>query len=428
MFPTKFIKRQREPLLSNYRLLKYSTPLFCALLLACAAGPLGNARDRFYSDQPEKAADILLDAEDVPQRDRLLFFMEKGQILHSLGRYEESTTALLQASGLMDQQEIISLSQQTGSLITSELITEYKGEYSERLWVHTYLIMNYLLLYDNEDALVEAKQALKILTQYPEPLNGDYFTRALIALCYENLLLLNDAYIEYKKLAELMPEPAPVASDLYRLCLKLGYTDEAEHYKNYMAKRNMPFPRETQTGELVLFAGLGRSPIKIPANIVLPPSIRFSFPRYEDRPSEAAEIIVLDSSDQAPSISISTDLNKVARASLQERMTEIIAKETARAASKEAIARAVGRNNEAWVEALTRLVLFLTEEPDTRSWQTLPASLALLRIPLKPGKHNIRALILGKRGAPIEEITLPELFVSSGQKIYYSIRESDGNL
>ena len=198
MVPTKFTKRRLESLHSDYSPLGNSIRLFCALVffLGCAAGPLGNARDKFYSGQPDEAADILREAEDIPERDRLLFFMEKGLVLHRLGRYQESSMALLQGSDLMNQQEVISISQQTGSLVTSELITEYKGEYNERLWVHTYLMMNYLLLYKYEQALVEANQALKLLLKYHEPLDGDYFTRALIALCYENLLELNDAYID----------------------------------------------------------------------------------------------------------------------------------------------------------------------------------------------------------------------------------------
>jgi hypothetical protein len=72
--------------------------------------------------------------------------------------------------------------------------------------------------------------------------------------------------------------------------------------------------------------------------------------------------------------------------------------------------------------------LFIMEEPDTRCWQTLPASLKLLRLPLKPGKHNIRVVILGKRKEIVEEIRLPEFSVSSGQRIYSSIRASNKNL
>jgi hypothetical protein len=62
----------------------------------------------------------------------------------------------------------------------NDLTATYKGEYSERLWVHTYLMINFLLQNRPDSALVEAKQALEIFDEYPDPLEGDLFTRALL--------------------------------------------------------------------------------------------------------------------------------------------------------------------------------------------------------------------------------------------------------
>jgi len=392
------------------------------VLMGCATGPLGEARNEFYKGDVQQAAKTLGQARGVPGRDRLLLFMERGLVLHRLGRYEESIGALLHASSLMEQQEVISVGRQTGSLITSEKITEYKGEYSERLWVHTYLMMDYLLLYRYEDALVEAKQALNIFKKHSKALVGDYFTRAIIALCYENLAEPNDAYIEYKKLAGLMPDPSPVASDLYRLSLRLGFMEEAEYYKRYIPKERLPLPSGDQSSELVLFVALGRSPVKVPGNIVVPPSIRFSFPKYKDRSTGYANMTVLDSAIHIPAISISTNINKVARKSLRNRAARLIAKETARAATKEAIAESVERRHHFALGALLRLAFFIMEEPDTRCWQTLPSSLTLLRLQLEPGRHNIRLVIGGRGREAYKDITLPELDALPGQRVYYSIR------
>ena len=137
------------------------------LLAGCAASNLNKARGSFYAGQPQKAVEILSE-KGASKRDKLLFLMEKGAILHRMGQYEESIAELLNASKLIAQQEVISLSRQTASLVTSEWVTEYKGEYCERLWVHTYLMMNYLLVNKYEDALVEAKQALKIFQRHPK--------------------------------------------------------------------------------------------------------------------------------------------------------------------------------------------------------------------------------------------------------------------
>ena len=41
------------------------------------------------------------------------------------------------------------------------------------------------------------------------------------------------------------------------------------------------------------------------------------------------------------------------------------------------------------LELLIRLSFFIMEEPDTRSWQTLPAYLTIINIPLNAGKNQI---------------------------------------
>jgi tetratricopeptide (TPR) repeat protein len=229
-----YINTPLEEKYYNPTLIYFSALLFSFFLLAgCAAGNINKARNKFYAGRTQKAAEILSEKEPS-KRDRLLFLMEKGMVFHHLGQYESSIKEFLKASNLVEQQETISLTRQTTSLITTEWITEYKGEYSERLWIHTYLMMNYLILNKYEDALVEAKQALEILQKHSESLSGSYFTRALIALCYDNLMEFNDAYIEYKKLSELLPDLSQVATDLYRLSTALGFAEEAEYYKKFL--------------------------------------------------------------------------------------------------------------------------------------------------------------------------------------------------
>jgi len=384
----------------------------------CVTTQLKEARREFYSNQPVKAAAALSGTKQFPDRDKLLLFMEKGLILHHLGKYKESIQELLNASNLIKQQDVISITQQTASLVTTEWITEYKGEYSEQLLVHTYLMMNFLLLNKYEDALVEAKQALKLLDTYPKALAGAYFTRALTAICYENLREINDAYIEYKKLATQLSNPSPVASELYRIGSYLGFKDEAEYYRKFI-------PAEISAssaayGELVLFIGIGSGPVKSPGNIVLPKSIRFSFPQYQSRSSHDPVIMITDSSGRLlNSTLITTDINGLAKASLQERAAKIMTKETARAAAKEAISQAVERKNDEIIGVLLRTAFFLMEEPDTRCWETLPAFLKLLKIPLPPGIHHIKVRIDGY------ETSLPAITVSSGRRVYHSIRSGN---
>ena len=395
--------------------LSFFSLLLLLICLSGCAGQLEKARKSFYNDQPEQALEILQEGDSLGNRNRLLSLMEQGVILHQLGRYQESTKVLLDAAAMVRKLEMISASEQLGSLVTSEWLTQYRGEYSERLWIHSYLMMNFLLLGQSDGALVEAKQALEILGKYPDALKGDYFTRGLIALCFSQSREDNDAFLVYRKLADDLPTAEPVAADLVQIASRLGMIDEVEHYRSALPK-TLP----SGDAELVLFIAAGRIPQKRPGNVVLPPSIRFSFPYYPQTPSlQLSDPAILPSYAALPPLT--ADFAALVRQSLQDRKVRIIAKETARVAAKEALSQAAGRRGGDDAEALLRLTLFLLEEPDTRSWSTLPASMMLLRIPLPAGSHRLQ-LQVSTCGHGRKQIKLPEFQMHAGQRVFYSLR------
>ncbi len=389
------------------------------LFSGCTAAPIRDARNAFYGEAPEAAARSVSEAEEIGGRDRLLWLMEKGAILHHAGRYVESTNALLAAARLMEQQDIVNVGQQTASVMTNDWATDYKGEYGERLWVHTYLMMNFLMRHQVDSALVEAKKALKLFNAYPDALEQAYFTRALIALCYDNLRLYNDAYIEYKKLAGDLPDPAAAVPDLYRLTRRLGFREEADRYRTMVPAA--PLLHLPAAAELVIFAGTGQGPIKVSGDIIVPPSIRFSFPRYVRRSSPETMITVSNANVALNGILITTDITAVAEASLSARATRLAFKETARAALKESVARAIERKNDELVSVLARAILFIMEEADTRAWETLPGGLTLARFPLSPGIHRDLEIRISD-GSGGTSLSIPELRVRAGQRVYYSLR------
>ena len=385
------------------------------LFLSGCASRLNNARRYYYAGEPQQALDLLEKGDNLGKRNQLLFLLEKGVILHQLGEYQQSVNQLLDAAKLVDQFEVVSFSEQAGSLVTNEWMTRYKGEYSERLWIHSYLMMNYLLLGQYDDALVEAKQSLERLEKNPEALNADYFTRALIALCFANLAEDNDAYLVYRKLADDLTTPVAVAADIIKHAARLGMVDEVEKYRPFLPQR-VP----EGESELVLFVANDRIPLKRPGNVILPPSIRFAFPYY---PAEKASRPRIDVSPHSWSYRplLSTDLGVVARQALAARKALIIAKESIRVATKEAISQSVGNKNDVAAEAIVRVALFLLEEPDTRSWQTLPGRLTLVRIPLPAGRHRLQVR-LSEYGETDQVIDLPEVQLRRGQRRFYSVR------
>ncbi|MEW6079109.1 MAG: hypothetical protein AB1724_14960 [Thermodesulfobacteriota bacterium] len=386
------------------------------MLSGCAYGNLNLARDAFYRGDIAGASQALIDADKISSRDLLLYYMEKGAILHYSGNYEESVNLLLKASSLIEEQEIISASQQTVSLVTSEWLMDYKGEYAERLLVHTFQMMNFLILGRNDSALVEAKQALKVYDAYPEACNGDYFTRALVAHCFESVGEINGAYIEYKKLAELMGDPGPVAGRLCDLGARLGFFDEVEHFRKYLSQPDTGV-KGNPVGEMLFFVSQGRAPVKIPQDIILPEAIRFSFFAYEDRGGSFPGPDIGTLYGMRGAEWIVTDVGSVLRASLNQRLLQIMAKETARVIAKQAIANSIGDSD---VEAIVRIAFLLMEAPDTRCWETLPGSLIMVRVPLYPGDSPVQFSGTGIHPPPPPDAAAPSNHHPFYR--YYSIR------
>ncbi len=387
------------------------------IFTGCASGPLKQARSDFYGGRLDQAAQSLSEPSDVSKRDRLLFYMEKGVIQHHAGKYEKSIETLLQASSLIRQQDYISAREQAGSMVTSERITEYKGEYAERLLVHTYLMMGFLLAGSPESALVEAKQALAVMDAFPEATTRDHFTRALIAHCFEINREINGAYIEYKKLAEQMDDPAPVADKLAAIAGRLGFYDDVEKWQKYLKDADAVAGQQAADAELLLFVGQGQAPVKIPRNIVLPPSIRFSFATYRDRTRNFYAPHVTAASPVGPVRMVTTNVGRILKDSLNQRLTRILTKETARVTTKEVLARQI---DDPLAELLVRVAFFLMEEPDTRAWETLPAYMTMVRVPLRIGEQELTLRTSGEYG---EIVPLPPFTVFPDRRFYhYSVR------
>jgi len=348
--------------------------------------PLQKARSDFYSGNLAGADNVLKKCTGIQEKDRLLCYMEKGIVLHYMKDYEESTQALLEASRFIRDQDTISIKEQATAVIINDMTATYKGEYCEKLWIHTYLMMNFLLQYRYDSALVEARQALEVYDKYPDSLKEDYFTRGLIALCFENMNLPDDARIEYEKL---------------RSSLK----DETLR----------PGPIDPGKGELVLFIARGRIPEKVSTNIVVPPSIRISIPRYTESLSYSPVTLRADGNIITPEL-ITTNTGDVARKSFNDRAAQYLTRQALRVTTKEAIARKVGEKSELG-ETLSRVVLFLLEEADIRSWETLPGNITLARITLNAGNHNL-SIFSGDSGT----VRLNNVDIPAGRRVYQSIR------
>ncbi len=397
--------------------------LICAALFlqGCAtSSPLSNARTQFYSGQHE-AALATLDDERVRSRDKLLAHLDTGLIAHTAGLYEDSIKAFLSASALLEELDVISLSEQGASLVTNEWATSYKGEYSERLLIHSYQMMNFLLLRQFEGAAVEARLALKLLEEFDNPLSQDWFSRALVAMSFEAAGNPDSAHIEYKKLFDDMGYDGGIARAAWINARRLGREQDATHFA---ASLRSGTSNSSELGELVLFLQAGSIARKLPGDLFLSTDLYASFPLYPEFPKADLQVNVSSNGAVVDRVdNVKTQTVNVARASLAERGNRIAAKQVARLAAKKNLAQAARRENEG-LGAIVSVAFLLLEQADTRSWETLPAHLNLVQIPLTEGTHQI-ALQIREEGR-VHEILLDDINIKANQRVFRSLRVGAG--
>lgn len=356
----------------TYTLMNRLLGLLGVLLFAqaCAiSGPLQVARDQFRHGSTSEALQTLSEA-DVSRRDQLLLYLDKGLVAQAAGRYEDSIVAFDQATNLVDELDYISLRDQSAAMLTNDWATRYSGELSERLWIHTFQMVNYLMLGFAEGAAVEARRASALMEEHSDILNRDQFTRALMVLSFQSAGQYDSAQVEYRKLAEDFDLPI-----------------------------DAPLPKRwnSNDSELVLFVASGFIDPKLPGDLFLDVDARISFPYYADSYQEAPTISV-HLAEQAVDFSrADTALLNVSKKALSERGKIVAARQALRLTAKYGISKSIKEQDEL-AGKIAQVLLAQMEQADTRSWETLPRNLSLLRIPLTPGQHSLSLRVSGYGG------------------------------
>ena len=404
-------------LLFNVRLNRSLAIIAAAVCItACGTVPFNEARTAYQRGDFEQAT-TALSSSRVRSKDKLLALMEQGSIWHEAGDYQRSSSALLQAVELLSSTDYVSVSENAAALAVNEWTKTYRGESAERLWIHTYQIMNFLLLGKNESAAVEARQALALLAESGNELQQDHFTRAMLAAAFDSVKLYNNAYIEYRKLSEALPSNSLLSDLRNDRALRSGIPLSAK----ITTQSQLPKGAE---GELVLFVASGDIPRKVAGDLVLYPADRISFPIYDINTSPAPDLsLTIDSQSKGESETITpgitTDLGSIARNALAARGTKIAASQIARTSIKHALVKATEEDSES-AAALLGFVFFVVEQADTRSWVTLPGYLSLLRVSLPPGDHSVT--VHNNAAYANRSQTIDNILISPGRTTYHRIR------
>jgi len=231
------------------------------LLAVCCASGCATYTAKMTDLCPELAAGdyegaLVTVEEQTGKKDRMLYFLERGLILHYADRWRESNVAFQQAEDLAEDLYTKSVSEGALSLISNDNAISYRARPFELAMVPYYKALNYVYLFDREAAQVEARRASLQMSRYVDvTLDGvreeDRDELAAIRnnaflLLYSGMLYdwdgsLNDAFIAYRNAASAYQQsydllgteiPPSLAADLERTGRRLGFTAELDQVRD----------------------------------------------------------------------------------------------------------------------------------------------------------------------------------------------------
>jgi hypothetical protein len=401
--------------------------------------------------QDDVAGDIL----DNMERGRISLLNQ--DIDASRKWFEVSDTAVT----AMQNKAVISLSDSAasvGALAVNDNLTEYDPADYELGFLHLYLALTYIQGNQLDDALVEFRRADQVqekakqireaalakeanelnskgvsanigsvLAQYPNAQkslgaiqNGYLFF--LSGLVFEADGNLNDAYIDYKRALALQPDNPTVVDSVIRTATKLGANQDLKSLIDQYGRVNEL--TESQARLIVIqeqsvVDALQAWKQSLPIFSSKGQGIIYSMtlPYYPEHPSGNFEALSIDG--ESLQGSLLTDVNVMARYQLHERISSLLLRQVFRVIAKEQVRQQVSKDDPL-SGLLVNVLNTLTEQPDTRSWLTLPEQVYSASHIVSVGEHNL--MIGGKNysfNTQPQNTTLVWISRQSGQSVVW---------
>lgn len=417
------------------------------------------------------AAQIEKQKKSYGDKNALLYYLDRGMLLHLAGQYADSNQALETAKKVARDLYTKSVTAHLSTFLVNDLMTPYYGEDFERAFIHIFSAINYAALGDGEAALVECRQLDSFFRALPfdgqrAAYQDDAFARYLAGLLYEDRGEINDAFISYmKSLAAYdaygtfykTAHPPQLVQDALRTAKRLGFSDKAAEIQKRWGPVAVAAPAPSDTGEVVLLHYSGLGPEKVDSffeisvyngwpyveqvntksqddtsveqarsvmrSLAADKMIRVAFPKYHRNAVRVKTVEVESGSTTVHGVLVE-DVGAIAVRNLDDRVVRTRSRAIARAVVKYLLSQQAGdvvekNSNENWgflVKTILQAASAATEVADKRSWRTLPDHIAMARLSLPAGDHALTLRFLDDRGTPLETRTVPVVKVTPGRK------------
>lgn len=403
----------------------FTLALCFAFTAGCASyqNKISEPRKLIKQGQTTEALVKLKELSDKPSDDQLVYLLEYGTALQIAGQYKESNEAFLKADRLTDLNDFHSVTNIVGATLGSETMIQYKGESYEKFLINAMLAINFLMLNQRDDALVEARRINDKLSKMKmdgrEPYELSPFSKYLSALIWESDKKYDDAYIAFEESYKLDPTNPLIGEDLIRSAKNARRDESYKKWKSQFPQiKEDPSWYDKSQGEVILIFQQGWGPEKKP----MPGQYRYPtlVPVWSE--TQYAELIVEMSSDPEPhATSRIYDIEGIAVKTLREDYGSLIARRVGGVVAKAVVADQFRQKDKVLGE-LAWIAMNLADQADLRQWSMLPQTIQLARAKVKPGEYKVRVLYKSGSGALLGEGPEQQVTISANKKVFLNYR------
>jgi hypothetical protein len=351
------------------------------------------------ANDPKGADTIVQQREkEYGEKSLVLYGMDRGMTLQLVGDYQQSNAVLEQAEEELDRLYTRKIRTEALAFMTNDTALPYEGDPYEQVLINVLKAINYAVLGQWQEALVEARRIdhrLNVLsdrTQEQGAYREDGFARYLSGILYESTGDINNAFIAYRKAYETFEAtrawsstgvPPQLREDLLRTAEAMHFTQELAEYRRLFPDTKWETSQSLQQlAQVVVISYNGRAPRKEDQFLDLPISldalqlvllnrgivqanrqpnravdsvlyglsgrvVRVALPRLIPQKTQVPVDRVSLIQDDGTKVTVNTELvhnvSALADKALSERITGITVKALARAATKFALAEGAAR-------------------------------------------------------------------------------------
>lgn len=405
-------------------------------------------------------------------KDRVLFYLDAGMLLHYAGDWAKSNEYLTEAERGISELYTRSISRAAASFLLNDNVLSYSGEDYEDIYLNLFKALNYHHLNQPDEAFVEIRAAedkIKALenkygalidayNEAPEARielkkSGTQFRDSAIdrwmsMLMYRADNRPDDARIDQRKIDALWQQqpaiypfakpslsraltPPPAGKYKFNILCFTGQGIEKEAVSIYL---------HTEENHLIIGATQENEDLREFPKLLQPiywegitegMHFKFQYPKLKTRGTNVRSIRVTVNNSSQGQLAKIEDLALVAKEGWKARMPMIIAKTLTRAtlkavASQKAKDKMKAQLGDGGTYLLMRLLLdagtSATENADLRVSRFFPAEAHIAELELPAGTHQLNIEYLGRSGAPLfvdqQEITIQPGQLNLAESVY----------